>query len=251
MASLLMRSVSTVPGHTALTAMPWRAQLERPWSGSAGSRRPWRRSRRRGRERRACRPGSTRCRSARRRRPPPSGWRTAFDTSQVPTTLTSSTRRNSSAATLSSGPSPKPGPLPPATLATSVTVPSSSLTAATAASTARLVGHVGHRGRRRAPQRGDLLGQRGQVVAAGGAVGRRLGVGPGDVEAGHVRPARGQRQRGGPPDAPRPGRPGDQRHPARERARLEFVCETHRANVATMRAAAPPAVRGVVPCGPR
>ena len=60
----------------------------------------------------------------------------ALETSQVPTTLTSSTRRNSVTPTLSSGPRPNPGPLPPATLATRVTVPSSSLTRATAASTA-------------------------------------------------------------------------------------------------------------------
>ena len=60
----------------------------------------------------------------------------ALETSHVPTTLTSSTRRNSSAGTVSSGPNPKPGPLPPAMLATSVTGPNSALTAATAASTA-------------------------------------------------------------------------------------------------------------------
>ena len=60
----------------------------------------------------------------------------ALETSQVPTRLTSSTRRNSAGDTLRVGPRPNPGPLPPATLATSVGVPSSSLARATAASTA-------------------------------------------------------------------------------------------------------------------
>ena len=60
----------------------------------------------------------------------------ARDTNQVPITLTSSTRRNSDAGTLSNGPRPNPGPLPPATLATSVIVPSSAVARVTASSTA-------------------------------------------------------------------------------------------------------------------
>ncbi len=171
----------------------------------------------------------------------------AFDTSQVPTTFTSSTRRNSAAGTPSNGPNPNPGPLPPATLATKVTVPSSSLARATARLHGVLVGDVGLDGQRPHAERRDLGRQRGQVVAAGGAVGRGVVVGPGDVQAGDVRAAPGQLERRGPPDPPRSGRSRHQRDPPFERARSGSVCETHPANVATN--ADGRAVRGVaLPC---
>ena len=175
----------------------------------------------------------------------------AFDTSQVPTTLTSSTRRNSSAGTPSSGPSPNPGPLPPATLATRVTVPSSSVARATAASTAASSEtSASHRGRPHL-ELGELGGQRLEVVAAAGAVEGRVGVGPGDVEAGHVRPAPGQGDGGGPADAAGTGRPGHQRDLPSNGRPAGIVCETHRANVATNAGGGASPSAGVSGCGMR
>ena len=111
----------------------------------------------------------------------------------------------------------------------------------------RLVGDVGHRRRGPHPQRLELGHQRGQVVAAGRAVRRRLVVGARDVDHPDVGAPRRQLQCRGPPDAAGPRRARDQRHLAREPARPGSVCETHRANVA---GGAP--VQGVVPaCGPR
>ncbi len=145
----------------------------------------------------------------------------AFDTSQVPTTLTSSTRRNSSAGTPSSGPRPNPGPLPPATLATSVIVPSSSVARADGGLHRRLVGDVGPEGDRPHVVLAQLGGHRLEVVAAAGAVEGRVGVGLRDVEAGHVRPAPGQGHGGGTADAPGTGRAGDQRDVPFEQARRQ------------------------------
>ncbi len=74
--------------------------------------------------------------------------------------------------------------------------------------------------------------QRVEVVPAARAVEGRIGVGLGDIEAGHVRPAPGQGNGGGPADAPGPRRSGHQRDAAFEQAACRIVCETHRANVA-------------------
>ena len=68
---------------------------------------------------------------------------------------------------------------------------------------------------------------------------RRLVVRPGDVDAGHVGTAAGERKGGGMSDAPGASGPGDQCHTPRERALRECLWETHRANVRRKRAAAP------------
>ena len=107
MASLLIRSVSTVPGHTALTAMPAGPELGGHGLGQQDD------------------AGLGRAVGAEEREGPlaglagdvadPTGARPAatirvaqaLETSQVPTTLTSRTRRNSAAGTSSSGPGPE------------------------------------------------------------------------------------------------------------------------------------------------
>src|SRR6202012_2170124 len=119
--SLLRRSVSTVPGQTALTAMPdgpsssamvWVSRITPALAAQYGPRNV------KGRlpawlETLQMRPPT-----------PAATLRVAQDleTRQVPIKLTSSPQRNSSAWTPSNGPAPNPRPLPPATLATSVTV---------------------------------------------------------------------------------------------------------------------------------
>src|ERR1039458_7369964 len=134
MASLLIRLVSTVPGQTALTEMPegpssvamvWVNRMIPALAAQYGPRN-----------------GNARFPAWLETLHIRPFWFSAIirlaqalDTSQVPMTFTSRTRRNSSTGMLRSGPSPNPGPLPPATLATRVTVPNSSLTWATAFST--------------------------------------------------------------------------------------------------------------------
>ena len=125
----------------------------------------------------------------------------AFDTSQVPTRLTSSTRRNSSAGTSSSGPEPEARAAPAGHVGHQRDRPQLRARPGHGGLHRGLVGDVGLDRDRPHAERGELGGERGEVVAAGRAVEGRVGVGAGDVEAGHVGPARGQGDGGGPADA--------------------------------------------------
>ena len=111
-------------------------------------------------------------------------------------------------------------------------MPSASVTEATAASTAASSETSATAVVARTPSVCDLGHQRGQVVAGGRAVRRRLVVGPRDVDHPDVGAAPGQLQRRGPADAAGSRRTRHQGHLARERASSGSVCETHRANVA-------------------
>ena len=100
-------------------------------------------------------------------------------------------------------------------------MPSSAVTRATAASTAASSDTSACTASARTSCCVQLGRQRLQLVAGAGAVVRRIGVGSGDVEAGHVRPAPGQCNRGGPADAAGAGRAGHQRDAPDERAHVQ------------------------------